>query len=137
LIDLWVGVPTPGCPCGPAAQPRTRYAVDRLVTLLWGADPPGEPRQALRSHVSRIRRLLAEAGAADHGIALISHRGGYLLRIDPDLVDAHRFRRLITAARQTSDLTERDRLLPEALALWRGPTPDRPPTDPLRPHTRW
>jgi DNA-binding SARP family transcriptional activator/Flp pilus assembly protein TadD len=106
--------------------------VDRLVTLLWDDNPPAEPRQAVHSHISRIRRLLTDAGAADHGIALISRRGGYLLKMDPDLVDAHRFRRLLTAARHSTDLTERERLLREALALWQGPTLNTPPGDPVR-----
>jgi DNA-binding SARP family transcriptional activator/tetratricopeptide (TPR) repeat protein len=106
--------------------------VDRLVALVWNDNPPGEPRRALQSHVSRIRRLLTEAGAADYDVALASPHGGYLLSIDPDLVDAHRFRRLLTTAGQSIGLTERDRLLREALALWHGPTLNRPSTDPLR-----
>src|SRR2546423_5314520 len=106
--------------------------VDRLVALLWNDNPPGEPRRALHSHVSRIRRLLTEVGAADYDVALASPDGGYLLSIDPNLIDAHRFRRLVATAGQSVGLAERDRLLREALALWHGPPLNRPTTDPLR-----
>jgi DNA-binding SARP family transcriptional activator/tetratricopeptide (TPR) repeat protein len=113
-------------------NPGRAVPVDRFIGLLWDDHPPGNPRQALHSHISRIRRLLDQAGAADHDITLTSHRHGYQLTLDPELVDAHRFRRLVNAATQTVDLSERDRLLSEALALWRGPALNHPTSDPLR-----
>jgi DNA-binding SARP family transcriptional activator/tetratricopeptide (TPR) repeat protein len=101
-------------------NPGRIVSVDRLCELLWDDNPPDEPRQALHSHVSRIRGLLKRVRASDHGVALTSHRGGYQLTVDPDLIDAHRFRRLVTTAKEADGLTERDQLLREALALWRG-----------------
>ena len=96
-----------------------RVSVDRLCELLWADDdPPRRPDRVIQSHVSRIRAVLAEATA---DVELVSSHGGYLLRVDPDTVDLHRFRRLYDEAGRATDQHLRDRLLREALALWRGP----------------
>ncbi len=59
----------------------------RLVEELWGDDVPSNPANALQSRISRLRRLLAEAGDA----TAIAHRdGGYVLSGAVD-VDAERF----------------------------------------------
>jgi DNA-binding SARP family transcriptional activator/predicted negative regulator of RcsB-dependent stress response len=91
--------------------------VDRLCQLLWDDNPPEQARRAVHAHVARIRAALTRTG----GVELLSQRDGYLLRVDPDSVDAHRFRTLISQATGTADPVERDRLLGEALRLWRGP----------------
>jgi DNA-binding SARP family transcriptional activator/tetratricopeptide (TPR) repeat protein len=106
-------------------------SLQRLSDLLWD-DPPPKAHQALRTYVARIRTVLAQAGGADHDIALVAAHGGYLIRVDPDLVDALRFRRLLVEATASADLADRDRLLGEALALWRGPALHRAATDQLR-----
>ena len=49
---------------------------------------------------------------------------GYILHVDPEQVDATRFERLVTDARQTAargDLARAATALDEALGLWRGP----------------
>jgi DNA-binding SARP family transcriptional activator len=106
--------------------------IDRLCELLWEDNPPQQPHRLLRSHIARIRALLARAGAAEHGITLTSQQRGYVLKVDPDTVDVHQFRRLLHIAGRTSDLAERDRLLREALTLWRGPALHHAATDRLR-----
>jgi DNA-binding SARP family transcriptional activator len=46
---------------------------------------------------------------------------GYIIAVEPDLVDLHRFRRLVERARETScGDGERAAILAEALSLWRG-----------------
>jgi len=95
--------------------------VDRLCHLLWDDNPPQQARRAVHVHVARIRAALSQCGAHATGVELVSHRDGYMLRVDPDAVDAHRFRRLLDQAADTTDLDHRDRLLHDALALWRGP----------------
>ncbi len=105
---------------------------DRLCALLWPDGTPQRPLEALRSHVARLRALLGEAGAAEPGVTLASRQRGYLLDVDPDAVDVHRFRRLLDAAARTTDLAERDKLLREALAEWHGPPLDRAATDEVR-----
>lgn len=106
--------------------------MDRLVELLWEDGPPANPRRVVHTYAARVRAVLAGAGAVDEGVALVSDRGGYVLRVDPALVDAHRFRTLIGQAAQTADLAERGRLLAEALVLWRGPALENAATDRLR-----
>jgi DNA-binding SARP family transcriptional activator/tetratricopeptide (TPR) repeat protein len=95
--------------------------IDRLCDLLWDEDQPEHARRTLHSHVARIRAVLVRAGAERAGVAIESHGAGYLMRIDPDRVDAHRFRALVHEAAKTTDLARREELLHEALAFWRGP----------------
>jgi DNA-binding SARP family transcriptional activator len=106
--------------------------IDRLCDLLWEDEPPQQPHQAVRSLVARIRGTLARAGAAEHDVTLASLQRGYVLKVDPDAVDAHQFRRLLDTAGRTDDPVERDRLLGEALGLWRGPALQHAATDRLR-----
>jgi predicted ATPase/DNA-binding SARP family transcriptional activator len=92
-----------------------------LVDALWGEDLPANATNALQGRVSRLRRALVDAGLpAD---ALVTRRPGYLLDIDPDRVDAHRFTRLVGAARRLADTGSPDAAIEryeQALALWRG-----------------
>jgi DNA-binding SARP family transcriptional activator/Tfp pilus assembly protein PilF len=92
----------------------------RLCELLWDDAPPELAPQAVRSLVSRLRALLARVGV-DPQVALVSKRHGYVLSVAPQTVDAYRFRSLVDRAGRAGDLAERDDLLRDALALWRGP----------------
>jgi predicted ATPase/DNA-binding SARP family transcriptional activator len=92
---------------------------DQLVDAVYGEDPPGNAQHALQSQVSRIRALLPTGSVARHAV-------GYVLTIDPDKVDAHRFERLATEGRQLlalGDHANARKTLCEALELWRGPAP--------------
>jgi DNA-binding SARP family transcriptional activator/tetratricopeptide (TPR) repeat protein len=95
--------------------------IDRLCDLLWDDDPPAHARRALRSHIAHLRALLADAGGGATDVELELYGTGYSININPDLVDAHRFRTLVAQAMNTKELADRDRLLHSALALWRGP----------------
>ncbi|GAA3758334.1 hypothetical protein GCM10022225_49610 [Plantactinospora mayteni] len=108
----------------------TSVPASRMVELLWGdAVPPGAPA-TLRSHVSHVRRALQpdSPGAAE----IVSGAGnpagrGYRLGLAPEQIDAHRFEREHTRARQllrAGDAEETSRavtVLHDALGLWRGP----------------
>ncbi|GAB3406949.1 AfsR/SARP family transcriptional regulator [Flindersiella endophytica] len=94
--------------------------VDRLVELLWDDEPPPAARRVVFAHISRLRRLLTAAGAGRYDVGLETAAPGYVLRADPDRVDAHRFQRLVERARATADAAERAELLRSALALWRS-----------------
>jgi DNA-binding SARP family transcriptional activator/tetratricopeptide (TPR) repeat protein len=107
-------------------------SVDRLCDLLWNDNPPLRPQQVIRSYISRIRAVLARAATDDVAVELTAHNGGYLLKVDPDTVDLHRFRRLHNQAGATTDPHVRDRLLRDALALWRGPALAKAATGRLR-----
>ncbi len=88
-------------------------ATDRLVTDLWGEEPPRTATTSLQNFVSQLRKLLG-AGAIE------TKPPGYVLRIDADCFDLARFERLVAAARGASP-AERVKLLRDALGLWRGP----------------
>jgi DNA-binding SARP family transcriptional activator/tetratricopeptide (TPR) repeat protein len=102
--------------------------VDTLLDRVWGEAPPNEARNALYAHSMRIRRLLARVADLDGGNPRLDRRpGGYLLDIDRDQVDLHRFHRLVDQARGHPDDTQRAKLLREALHLWRDtPVADLP-----------
>jgi predicted ATPase/DNA-binding SARP family transcriptional activator len=78
-------------------------AQDALVDALWGESPPPTALTALHGQVSRLRRLLGDD-------RLQTRPPGYLLRVEHEELDLHRFQRLLAQERYE-----------EALALWRGP----------------
>jgi DNA-binding SARP family transcriptional activator/tetratricopeptide (TPR) repeat protein len=92
---------------------------ESLVDRVWGSTPPEGARHALHTHIARLRRVLADVG--DQPVPLVHRSGGYLLDVEPDLVDVHRFRRLVDGARdpQLAGDTRLARLR-DAMALWRG-----------------
>jgi predicted ATPase/DNA-binding SARP family transcriptional activator len=96
-----------------AGQP---VSVSRLIDALWGEHPPATAANTLQVHVSKLRKKLAAAGAAE---ALQSVPEGYALRVRPDEVDATVFASLVEGA--TGDPAEVTTRLGEALLLWRGP----------------
>ncbi|MFE2105916.1 BTAD domain-containing putative transcriptional regulator [Kitasatospora sp. NPDC059463] len=88
--------------------------VGRLIRDVWGEDAGDQARNTLYTYVSRLRRVL---GPLD--VLLARGPGGYVLRVEEDAVDAHRFRRLVARAKSADDATALT-LLDEGLALWRG-----------------
>jgi DNA-binding SARP family transcriptional activator len=88
---------------------------------LWGEDPPPTARTVVHGLVSRLRRVLEPRPAKSRpGASLQTSESGYRLAIEPDAVDAHRFKRLIDEARG-APAEMRAAKLSAALALWRGP----------------
>jgi DNA-binding SARP family transcriptional activator/tetratricopeptide (TPR) repeat protein len=87
---------------------------DELARRTWGDNPPQRAIPTLRTYLSRLRSTL---GAGGYGIRRRS--GGYVLEVDEDVVDVHRFRRLVADARDADDGTAAG-LLRDALGLWRG-----------------
>jgi DNA-binding SARP family transcriptional activator/Tfp pilus assembly protein PilF len=96
-------------------EPNTVVPVEALVDRVWGQDPPRAVRNALHAHLARLRRALA--GSPE--IRVVRRSGGYLVEVDAELVDLHRFRRLVAAARSIND-EQASAWLEQALALWRG-----------------
>jgi DNA-binding SARP family transcriptional activator len=97
-------------------------AIDTLIDRVWDEAPPPGARDIIYAHVSRMRRLLALTHAEGATPARLDRRsGGYLLSVDPELVDAHRFRRLVGHARcaEGAEVTALPALR-SALLLWRG-----------------
>lgn len=98
--------------------PGQVISADRLIDELWGTTPPANPSGALQTLVSRLRRVLAGAGAAE---AVLHRSPGYLLAVASEAVDTGRFAALTARARTAAGHQERADLLSDALALWRGP----------------
>src|SRR6266498_4164565 len=100
-------------------------STDELIDTVWGEQPPLTVRQSLQNHVASLRRAIEATGApANPPRTLRTRDPGYLLEVDPDQLDLHRFRRLVDEGRGTLDggeATTAVRLLHEALSLWRGP----------------
>ncbi|MDH6708721.1 DNA-binding SARP family transcriptional activator [Kitasatospora sp. MAA19] len=92
--------------------------VERLLDLAWDHAPPPTARAALQGHIAKLRTLL------DDGLLLETRAPGYVLRADPDLIDAHRLSRLLDRARTEPVDGTAVPLLREAVALRRGPALD-------------
>ena len=86
---------------------------DLLMEELWAGRPPASATKVLQTYVSQLRRLL--------GRTLIrTVPSAYELRADAGSLDMHRFEELMRDARAAAP-AEANRMLREALALWRGP----------------
>ena len=93
---------------------------DRLAASLWGEAPPKGAEVTLRSHISHLRRRLADA-ALDQ--ALVTGPTGYTLVLAPGQVDADRFAELVGLGQEALGLGHSERavgLVRDALGLWRG-----------------
>jgi predicted ATPase/DNA-binding SARP family transcriptional activator len=100
-------------------RPNEAVSVDALVEGLWGESPPKTASHALQVFVSDLRK--AFRGAGEDRIA--TQPPGYLIRVEPDELDLHRFERLATEGRSAlarDDPAAASAVLAEALALWRG-----------------
>lgn len=87
-------------------------APDELTARIWGKDPPLRAVPTLQSYLSRLRSMLSAE--------ILRRSGGYVIQVDEESIDLHRFRRLSENARSADDDTAAA-LLTEALGLWRGP----------------
>jgi tetratricopeptide (TPR) repeat protein/DNA-binding SARP family transcriptional activator len=105
-----------------AADAGQPVPVETLVDRVWDREPPPSARHALHVYIARIRVLLRELPATAAPARVARRAGGYLLEINPDRVDLHRFRRLLDQARDPGCADRRRAtLLDGALDLWRGP----------------
>jgi predicted ATPase/DNA-binding SARP family transcriptional activator len=95
-----------------ALDPGRAVPKASLVDWIWGERPPSGAANALQRLVSRLRKALPES-------LVEGQTDGYLLKMEPDAVDAVRFERLVAQASRDGD-PRRVLLLREALALWRG-----------------
>ncbi|WP_132117783.1 AfsR/SARP family transcriptional regulator [Actinocrispum wychmicini] len=102
-----------------AANDGRVVRVGTLVDELWGVDAPPDAHRTVRTYMSRLRRVLAPVGTG----LIVTRPAGYLLRLEPDALDADVFERLVTAGRAElangRPTAAADALCP-ALALWRG-----------------
>lgn len=96
-------------------------SVDTLIHRIWDESPPAKAREALHTHVSRIRKAFSIAGA--DAPPLTSRTNAYLLSVDPDRVDLRRYTSCVDQARSLAAGNDPDQaiaLLDAAAGLWRG-----------------
>lgn len=121
--------------CALALSIGRPVAVDTIVDLLWGDDPPPGVAGTLQSYVSGLRRVLEpQRERRRPAELLVTVTPGYALRLAPEMTDAGRFVAAVGAQHRLLAGTplvgpsgiERDELagavdaLDGALALWRG-----------------
>ena len=94
-----------------ALDAGTVVSARALADDLWSTDTPDDPRAALQSLVSRLRRALGS-----ETIEAVS--GGYRLTLSRDDIDLARFQDLVTEARTNEDAARSHTAAREALALW-------------------
>jgi DNA-binding SARP family transcriptional activator/tetratricopeptide (TPR) repeat protein len=99
-------------------------STDRIVEELWTDDPPFSAVRTLHAYVSRLRSNLRDGFANTDGSALLLSRPpGYVLDVEPTLVDAVRFEQGVAGAQALLVDGHYERAnthLTSALSLWRG-----------------
>ena len=101
--------------------PGRLVPTDALIDRVWDTNPPPKARESLSVYVTRLRASLRQA--IGERVQLAGHDSGYELRVDPDTIDLHQFRRLRRQADALSangDAEHAASLLREADRLWRG-----------------
>ena len=98
--------------------------VDRIVSTLWGDDPPPTVTGTLQAYVSHLRRVLEpDRGPREAPTVLLTRSPGYLLQVQPGQLDLQNFTGLVESgdrAVAAGDPGQGVTLLDEALELWRG-----------------
>jgi len=90
---------------------------ERLIDELWAEDPPDTARKAVQVYVTRLRKALGPE-------RIRTHDPGYVLELEPDELDLHRFQQLAVKARELraeGEPAAAASTLRTALALWNGP----------------
>src|ERR687897_156395 len=90
---------------------------DRLIDELWEGEPPPTAAKMIQNGVSQLRKLIEPD-------VLVTRSPGYLVVVQADELDAHRFQRTVEEAR--ADLgagqpAQAAAALRDADGLWRGP----------------
>src|ERR1022692_1040532 len=101
--------------------PRTIVPVETLIDRLWGTRPPPKARESLTVYIARLRASLRQA--LGDSVKLVGRARGYVLDVDPEVIDLHQFRRLrrqADALTASGDYDHAAELLREADGLWRG-----------------
>jgi DNA-binding SARP family transcriptional activator len=103
-------------------KPNVPVSAAALAAHVWGESRTKQAYGTVRSYISKIDKDLGRATGSEVHISRQEH--GYVLNIDPQVVDLHRFRALrrqAAAVAESGDHQHAALLLREADALWRGP----------------
>jgi DNA-binding SARP family transcriptional activator len=96
--------------------------VDRLVDILWDANPPATARAKIHAHVSALRHALGYSARTGAG-PLLTRPPGYALDLRGITLDLVEFGSLTARGREsavTQAWAGASGLFAQALALWRG-----------------
>ncbi|MFI9723647.1 BTAD domain-containing putative transcriptional regulator [Streptomyces sp. NPDC052396] len=97
---------------------------ERLLEAVWPRNPPGAAMATLHSYVSNLRRVLEpNSPPRCRNRVLRREPSGYVLAIDPALIDACRFEHLLRDGRRLlleGQYKAASRTLESALTLWHG-----------------
>ncbi|NKI39956.1 BTAD domain-containing putative transcriptional regulator [Streptomyces physcomitrii] len=100
-------------------------ATSELLTALWPEEQrPATARKIVQNAVWGLRALLAGPAQGPAAAELLTQTPGYVLRVDPDRIDVHRFHRRVAEGRRrigAGDFGEAARFLAQALGEWHGP----------------
>ncbi|GAA3093107.1 AfsR/SARP family transcriptional regulator [Streptosporangium carneum] len=102
-------------------SPGRTVTVDAIVDHVWAERPPPKARDALASYVSRLRRRLRDA--LGDKVRIVARGSTYLLAVEAEAVDLHRFRNLRRQAKailESGDPEHAVRLFRAAEELWPG-----------------
>lgn len=97
---------------------------DVIVDWMWPGGAPASATATLQAHVSILRRALEpDRAPRSASQVLLTRPSGYLIRVEPNQLDALRFERLAERGRLAvarGDVGKASHVLREALGLWRG-----------------
>jgi DNA-binding SARP family transcriptional activator len=96
--------------------------VERLVDILWDADPPATARVKVQAHVSALRQAIGHDMHAADGL-LFTQPPGYVLSREGIALDLAEFDALTAQAKEAAESRQpaaASELFGGALALWRG-----------------
>lgn len=96
-------------------------SLDRIIDGIWGEDPPASARNSVQVRVTGLRKPLQTTGAA-----IVRVGSGYSLQgeVSVDVVAFEQLVRQGRSALRSGESARSQRLLEDALALWRGPALD-------------
>ena len=98
-------------------QANRPVTADQLLDRVWGDGRlPDRPRHTVQTYVSLLRRALRTI----KDVSIVRRSNGYLLSVDEQLIDVHKFRALVREARAETDDRRAISLFERALAQWRG-----------------
>jgi DNA-binding SARP family transcriptional activator len=110
--------------CALLTRANDVVSLDRLIDWLWADKPPRSAAGTVHGHISRLRSALEpERIPWSSSRVLLRREPGYLLRVEPEQLDAAQFTRMVAEGRNALERGDNEpaaRLLAAALALWRG-----------------
>jgi DNA-binding SARP family transcriptional activator len=103
-----------------ALRPNRIVHPDLLSQELWDDNPPKTAHTTVQTYIYQLRKLLERAGTEE---IILTRPPGYLLRTEPENIDAFAFQRLAWQGHQLFRKGEAERaaaVLRQALGLWTG-----------------